>query len=404
MKTRILIIDDMPDNVTALLHFLTNKGFAVFLAQESEQGIKMVEELRPDLILLDIMMPHLDGFEICKILKSQEFLKDIPILFLTALTDTFDKVKGFELGAVDYITKPIQHQEVLARLNTHLKLRQLQQQLQEQNWHLQEEIRFREQAEKHLQNTASILAERTQELERSTEELKKRNLELDAFAHTVAHDLKNPLGGIVGFTELLLDECSSTPPQYESCQERLSHIRQAAEQMFNIIDALLLLAGVSRQMQMVPHALNMSEIIKRVIEQRLCYMLRDYAAEIKVVSTWPIAQGYSPWIEEIWVNYLSNGLKYGGNPPYLELGADSPKQNMIRFWVRDNGPGLPEEAQAKLFTPFTRLHTKRAKGHGLGLSIVQQIVEKLGGRAGVESTPGQGSLFYFTLPVYDKNQ
>ena len=111
--------------------------------------------------------------------------------------------------------------------------------------------------------------------------------------------------------------------------------------------------------------------------------------------------GYSPWIEEVWVNYLSNAIKYGGKPPRLALGFDrpapGPQPGMIRYWVRDNGPGLSAEQQAVLFTPFERLKNLRVRGHGLGLSIVRRVVEKLGGQVGVESSPGEGSLFYFTL-------
>jgi signal transduction histidine kinase len=394
MKETLLIIDDTPDNVAALVYYLTNKGFTVLIAQDGEEGIKMAQCFNPHLILLDVMMPNLDGFEVCKIIKSNEQLKNIPIFFLTALIEPLDKVKGLELGAVDYITKPLQNQEVYARITLHLRLRRLQQRLEEQNQQLQEEIVYRKQTQEHLQKTTQDLVKRTQELE-------QRNLELDAFAHTVAHDLKNPLGGIMGFCDLLLDECTTMPPCYENCIERLDYIKLASEQMFNIIDALLLLAGVSRQGQMQPHALDMSKIISQVIQQRLNYMLRHYStAEIIVPDSWPLAFGYAPWVEEIWVNYMSNGLKYGGNPPCLELGSDLQGDNMIRFWIHDNGPGLSLQAQSQLFTPFTRLHVKRAKGHGLGLSIVQQIVTKLGGQAGVESTLGEGSLFYFTLPTY----
>jgi signal transduction histidine kinase len=115
-------------------------------------------------------------------------------------------------------------------------------------------------------------------------------------------------------------------------------------------------------------------------------------------SAWPVALGYAPWVEEVWINYLSNALKYGGRPPRIELGAKAQPDEMTRFWVRDNGPGIPPEAQARLFTPFTRLDQVRAKGHGLGLSIVRRIVEKLGGQVSVESQVGQGSVFSFTLP------
>ncbi|NIU99771.1 MAG: hybrid sensor histidine kinase/response regulator, partial [Phycisphaerae bacterium] len=128
--------------------------------------------------------------------------------------------------------------------------------------------------------------------------------------------------------------------------------------------------------------------------------IEEYRGEIIFPKTWPVAQGYAPWIEEVWTNYLSNALKYGGRPPRLELGAKRQSDGMIRFWVRDNGPGLKPETQATLFTEFTRLTEVRAQGHGLGLSIVRRIIEKLGGEVGFDSenVPGQGSAFYFTLP------
>ncbi len=123
--------------------------------------------------------------------------------------------------------------------------------------------------------------------------------------------------------------------------------------------------------------------------------------EISLPDTWPVALGYAPWIEEVWANYMSNAIKYGGQPPRLELGATRQVDDMIRFWVRDNGPGLTPEDQEALFTPFTRLDQVRATGHGLGLSIARRIVENLDGQVGVESEPDQGSLFYFTLPGVD---
>lgn len=399
-KETLLIIDDTLENLKILRNFFTRAGFEVLLSQEGPEAIKISEDKLPNLILLDIMMPGMDGFEVCKKLKEKEKTKNIPIIFMTALVDTVNKVRGFKLGAVDYITKPIQYEEVLARVTTHLNLRRLQQQLQEQNQQFINEIRVRRQLEEKLKTHANQLAERTQELEKRTVEVEKRNMELDAFAHTVAHDLKNPLSSIVGFTELLLDEYSTNPPPpYEDCLEKLGFVKRATEQMFNIIDALLLLAGVSRQAQMKIHSLDMSHIVNQVIQQRLVHMVKDYQGKIDVPNTLPLAQGYAPWVEEIWVNYLTNGLKYGGHPPHLEIGANMLSKGMIRFWVRDNGPGLSPAAQAQLFTPFTRLHQNRAHGHGLGLSIVQQIAEKLGGQVGVESVLGQGSLFYFTLPA-----
>jgi two-component system sensor histidine kinase/response regulator len=133
-------------------------------------------------------------------------------------------------------------------------------------------------------------------------------------------------------------------------------------------------------------------------QRRLTYMIEEHQAEIILPKSWPVALGYGPWVEEVWANYLSNAIQYGGRPPRVELGATVQADSQVCFWVRDNGPGLTPEEQARLFTPFTRLDQVRVKGHGLGLSIVQRIVEKLDGQVGVESQVGQGSVFTFTLP------
>lgn len=395
----ILIIDDVPSNVKVLLKFLTEIGFKVLIAKEGKEGIQRAELIRPDLILLDVLMPGMDGFEVCSKLKSNENTRNIPIIFMTALTDTVDKIRGFELGAADYIPKPFQHEEVLARINAHLSIRKLQQQLQEQNQQLQKEINFRKQAEAGLEQTAMQLAERTVKLQEHANELEKRNLELDAFAHTIAHDLKKPLETINSLTALLKNHCSSNIQLDAKSIEELKKLEDTGQYAVNIIESLLLLAGVSRQTQVKFQPLDMSDIINHVLEQHLTQMIEQYQAIIDLPDKWPIIESYGLWIEEIWINYISNGLKYGGNPPHLEFGATPQKNGMICFWIQDNGQGLSKKEQTLLFTPFTRLHLKKVKGHGLGLSIVQQIVDKLGGHAGVESVIEHGSRFYFTLPV-----
>lgn len=365
IKGTLLVIDDIPDNIKILLEILTRLHFKVLTAREGQQGIKIAEYVLPDLILLDIMMPEMDGFEVCRQLKSQAATQAIPIIFMTALDDVQSKIKGFECGAADYITKPFQHKEVVARVDTHIHLYQLQQQLQAQ-----------------------------------MKELEQRNKELDAFAHTVAHDLKNPLNGVINLTEILLETCpfDTHNSAVVKCKERLQIVTQAGRQMLNIIESMLLLASVSKQKPAALQPLNMDKIIVQVI-QNLTPMLTEYQGEIRLPSKWPTAKGYAPWVQEIWMNYLTNGLKYAGKPPVLELGAHTQADEMICFWVQDNGHGIAKEEQQRLFTPFTRLQENRAYGHGLGLSIVQQIAEKLGGQVGVESQPGQGSLFFFTLPA-----
>ncbi len=363
-KGTLLIVDDVPANLSVLSEFLSETGFKVLVTQDGSRAIKKAEHVHPDLILLDVMMPSMDGFQVCRILKSKDSTKDIPVIFMTALADTIDKIKGFSLGAADYITKPIQHEEVLARINTHLNLRRLQ-----------------------------------QEAQSHTVELEKRNQELEAFARTVAHDLKNPLNLVINYTESVLEDYPPGTPMGTDATQQLQTVLQVGRKMVTIIDALLLLAGVSKQREVKSQPLEMSGILSQVIQQRLEHLIKEYHGQVKLPDSWPIAYGYAPWVEEIWANYVSNALKYGGQPPCVELGASLETSGMVRFWVRDNGHGLSPEAQKQLFTPFTRLHQDRAEGHGLGLSIVQQVVEKLGGQVGVESVLGQGSVFYFTLPA-----
>jgi signal transduction histidine kinase len=241
-----------------------------------------------------------------------------------------------------------------------------------------------------------------QALQQRTVELQVRNEELDAFAHTVAHDLKSPMARIVGFSETL--ESSYTELPDDELRHYLCMMAQSGRKMSRIVDELLLLAGV-RKMEVELRPLDMASIVAEAM-QRLEPMIQEAQADVTLPKTWPAALGYGPWVEEVWINYVSNAIKYGGQPPRVELGAislGSPQEEgnegaMVRFWVGDNGAGLTPEAQARLFTPFTRLDQVRTEGHGLGLSIVRRIVEKLGGQVGVESTVGQGSIFSFTLP------
>jgi len=224
-------------------------------------------------------------------------------------------------------------------------------------------------------------------------ELEARNEELDAFAHTVAHDLKGPLGPMVGFAQLLEDNYTTLSDEEQ--RDYLQIIAESGRKMSNIIDELLLLSALRGvEAEMVP--LDMASIVDEV-RQRLAYMIKEYQAEILLPDAWPVPLGYGPWVEEVWANYLSNALKYGGQSPHVELGATVQADGMVRFWIRDNGPGLTPEEQARLFTPFTRLEQVQVKGHGLGLSIVRRIVEKLDGQVGIESQVGQGSVFTFTL-------
>ncbi len=232
------------------------------------------------------------------------------------------------------------------------------------------------------------------ELRHRTADLEARNHDLDAFGHTVAHDLKNPLGLIAAYAELLDSRWDTmTPVERERC---LRGILNSTDKMESIIEELLIMSGL-RESKVAIVPLHMNEILREAW-QHLRHMFDRYDGKLEIPDDWPQALGHAPWVEQIWVNYISNALKYGGRPPVVTLGATPQTDGMIRFWVRDNGPGLSETERAQLFTPFTQL-SQTEVGHGLGLSIVRQIVEKLGGRVDVIGDIGQGSEFGFTLPA-----
>ncbi len=286
----------------------------------------------------------------------------------------------------------------LSRINDMLRVeiterRRVEAELQKHKDHLEDEVEAR---------TAELRAEiaerqRTEEkLQQRTLELETRNEELDAFAHTVAHDLKNPLTALVGYSNLLESRYGQLAE--DRIHYALNVIAQNGRKMTNIIDELLLLATVRKASDVTMTELDMATIVNEA-QKRLADLIKTHNVHIDSPATWPAAWGYGPWVEEVWTNYISNAIKYGGRPPEIELGATYIQDDaQICFWVRDNGHGLTAEEQARLFTPFTRLAQVQVKGHGLGLSIVRRIVEKLGGEVRVESEIGRGSAFAFTLP------
>lgn len=255
------------------------------------------------------------------------------------------------------------------------------------------------------QKETEIYQLKSVELEREISErsriaaaLKQQNEELNAFAQTVAHDLKSPIALMVGFAELLRRDLAVLSP--EQMAQIAGSISSGGHKAAQIIDELLLLAGV-RSQQITPEPVDMTAVITEAISQ-LKPDIEAAQGRIHVQNNFPLVWSYAPWLEQVWKNYISNGLKYGGTPPVLTLGFTDQENGLIRFWVQDNGSGLTPAEQASLFTEFTRLAHDKAKGHGLGLAIVRRIVEKLNGRVGVESVPGEGSRFYFDLPRFEQ--
>jgi two-component system sensor histidine kinase/response regulator len=358
-EATLLIVDDKPQNLRLISDFLAEQGFELMLTRSGAQALEKIQLAMPDLVLLDVTMPEMDGFEVCRRLKLDARTAGVPVIFMTALDDTAHKVQGFRLGAVDYITKPIQREELLARIQHHVQLYTLE-----------------------------------KELRAKSDDLAQKNAELEAYAHTIAHSLKTPLAAATRFLEILQKFKAEglAPEQRDLLQKSSSALAMTGE----AVDALLLLSTIAQQ-SVEMHPLDMKSVVARVLGQ-IADMQARTGALLTVPETWPAALGYEPWVGEVWLNLVSNALKYGGSPAQVELGG-APEGSHVRFWVRDNGQTLSEQERRLVFIPFTRLHQERAPGHGLGLATVQRIVSRLEGKVGVRPGPQQGNEFFFELPA-----
>ncbi len=239
---------------------------------------------------------------------------------------------------------------------------------------------------------------------RMRQQAERQNQDLDAFASTVAHDLKSPMSIVMGFAEMLRD--SGATMSADEIEMMAAQIFLGGRKMISIVEELLVLSSVTRE-EIALEPISMSAVLEQAI-LRLEGLRHAYKGEIIMpAAEWPVCLGHATWVEEVWVNYLSNGIKYGGRPYRLELGFERLPERQVRFWVSDNGPGVPLGQEDEIFVEFTRLDQARAQGHGLGLSIVKRIIEKLGGSVGVtctEPAPAEenepennGCRFYFTL-------
>jgi signal transduction histidine kinase len=341
----VLVMEDDTAIRATLIDILELNGYCVIHATNGPDGVAMAQQHRPDVILTDIAMPGLNGFEVIRILHADERTRSIPVIIVSASVEPEKMRQGMDLGAEDFIVKPFTEDQVLQSIRARLEKKALLD-------------------------------------------------ELDAFAHTVAHDLKNPIAVLSMRAQLLRKLWDSADDA--KLLQHIVELDKNTTRLNNIVDELLLLAGV-RQQTVTPQRVEMEAVVHESLG-RVENLIQQSRAQVEQPAAWPAALGYGPWIAEVWSNYLSNAVKYGGQPPNIRLGADVlPERARVRFWVQDNGPGLTAEQQAALFRPFARVTQTRVKGHGLGLSIVRRIAEKLGGSAGVESQPGAGSRFWFEL-------
>jgi signal transduction histidine kinase len=351
MPETILIVDDTPANLSVLVDCLSQAGYSLMVAEDGEDALAQTARTLPDLVLLDVMMPGLDGFETCRRLKAAERTRGIPVIFMTALTDIAEKVRGFEAGAVDYVTKPIQHEEALARIATHLTIRRLSHELQQQ------------------------LA------------LK------DKFMRIAGHDLRNPLSLILMSSELA--QRKNVPPELA---DYLKSIHSSARQMRGIIDTFLAIQKPGSPLGRV----DLNAIARAAVAQHgPAAERKSITVTLELADPLPPARADGGHAYQALVNFLSNALKFlppGGAATVRTCAGE----DTVRIEVQDNGPGVPPAERPALFTEYARLSNLPTAGEestGLGLAIVKHLVESQGGRVGASFPPEGGSLFWFELPM-----
>jgi signal transduction histidine kinase len=311
------------------------------------------------------MMPGIDGFETCRRLKENKSTREIPVIFMTALSDTVDKVRGFEAGGVDYITKPLQHEEVLARVNAHLTIRNLQKQLQEKN-----------------------------------KQLSELNASKDKFFSIIAHDLRNPFAGLLGFTRMVAEGIVDWSK--DEIQDILGELQKSAENLYELLDNLLSWSRLQRGvMEYTPELVNVDQIVRRNIalftpnaEQKQI-TLRNLVEQAMMVFA------DMKMFDTVIRNLVSNALKFTGNGGSVEISVMQDEE-FVTVAVADTGIGISQKDLSKLFqidVKYSQVGTAGEQGTGLGLVLCKDLIEKNGGEIGVESEVGKGTIFRFTLPT-----
>jgi signal transduction histidine kinase len=358
----ILIVDDTPANLNVLSTMLSQRGYKVRPAISGSLALMSVTRDLPDLILLDIRMAEMDGYEVCRRLKADERTRDVPVIFISALDDIEDKLRAFQSGGVDYITKPFQVEEVLARVQAHITLQDQRRRIAAQLAQIEQLSHFK-----------------------------------DELLRVVSHDLKNPIGAVMGYAELLREESGEA-----EVADYAARILKSAQFMNALVNDLLTLSHAEGDFPLDLHRGDLNDLVAS------CLPAHELAAQEKQIALhWtpasaPLHAQFDPMrLSQVLNNLISNAIKYtpaGGTVKIAARGSD--KMSVIS--VADTGFGIPDADLPRIFDKFYRVNTKEhlaVTGTGLGLPIAKAFIEKHGGQIGVTSAVGAGSTFTVSLPL-----
>jgi signal transduction histidine kinase len=413
-SVKILIIDDQPANLAVVGDYLIHLGFEILVSQDGESGLKRAEYVKPDLILLDVLMPGMDGFEVCRRLKKNNITKDIPVIFMTAVTDMAARIKAFQIGGVDYISKPVQQEEVVARVKNHLKISEQNIKLYQQaimfkqqaetvskiNQQLEQEIKERLNTEEALHKSQEQLeiriTERTAELVESNQKLKELDDSKNRFISLVSHELRTPLASIIGFAQTLLEDVSIEKGESD---RYLRIIESEGLRLNRMVTNLLDIAKIEKKI---------TELISETFD--LAALARQTVCEMRIPSTLTVkindgkeipVNADREKIKQVFINIISNATRHMNPGGVITISfVLRPSDTLVT--IQDTGTGIPKENLLKIFDFFYQVETGFAKkegGSGLGLSICKEIIKAHGGCIWATSKVGTGSTFFFTIPL-----
>lgn len=377
--SHILVVDDIGENLQVLGNILNKEGFDTSFALNGKQALAIIEDTLPDLILLDISMPVMDGFEVCTILKKDERTKNIPIIFLTARTEIDNMVHGFTLGADDYVTKPFNTLELLARVKAHIDLKKSKDYILEQN---------------------KKLSDLVDQLSKNNVELNKLIASKDKFFSIIAHDLKGPVGNLNSFLNFMAEH--SDVITKEEFQKDLMSLQSSSKKIKDLLENLLTWARSQRgDIEYKPDKFNLFRLIQSNI------LLFESSVKNKKITLRNLIEenqtGYFDYemIKTVFRNLISNAIKYTSENGFIIIIAKE-LERQIEITIKDTGTGMNKSVSQNLFKidvkHFSTDGTNGEKGTGLGLILCKEFIDRHGGEIWVESEEGKGSEFKFTIP------